>query len=167
MITSFIDKPESSLISPATQIQQSSPLNVKMIGIGDCLFDKSLEKSASLNPLTELRLSLDISTKNGLEKPSKDSELGSLLSKQVEAHLSLRKPVYTGRKRKNEYGPFQEMFKKASLKNQEVVKTHCSPNQLQTTLSLGRSDFHIQDQQGFFTDVEESISVTRVQRTIR
>ncbi|GLT51960.1 hypothetical protein SLA2020_253290 [Shorea laevis] len=167
MITSSTDRLESSLTPLATLIQQSSPLNVKMTGIEGCLSDKSLEMSANLNSPTESRLPLDISSKNGPGKPSKDSELGSLLSEQVEAQLSLGKPTCIERKCKNEYGPFQEMFKRAFLKNEGVVETHCPPNQLQTALSLGSSEFHIQDQQGSFTDVEESILVKRVRRRIQ
>ncbi|GLT29989.1 hypothetical protein SLA2020_048160 [Shorea laevis] len=88
-----------------------------------------------------------------------DHSIVGLLSEKVETQLSLGNKPTIGKKRSSESGPFEERFKRACFQPIEDVGMQCSPNQLQEALALGRSEFHIQDQEGFFKDVEELISI--------
>ncbi|GLT75030.1 hypothetical protein SLA2020_467850 [Shorea laevis] len=91
----------------------------------------------------------------------RDSELSvvGLLSKRVETQLCLGNKPTSGKKRSNDSGPCDEIFKRACIRFDADVEMPCSPNQMQKALALGRSAFHKQDQEGFFTNVEELISV--------
>ncbi|GLT30821.1 hypothetical protein SLA2020_056060 [Shorea laevis] len=102
---------------------------------------------------------------SGPQRSIQYQDLG-LLSQKVESQLSLgAKPIKT-RKRSLDREPFTDIFKRACRRNDDDG-LHCSPNQMQEALSLGRSDLHKQDQAGFFTNVVESITVQKVRRRIR
>ncbi|GLT66579.1 hypothetical protein SLA2020_389360 [Shorea laevis] len=59
------------------------------------------------------------------------------------------------------------MFKWACFRDVEASGFQCSPTQLQVALAIDRSEFHKQDQQGFFTNVNETITVKKIRRRIR
>ncbi|GLT75915.1 hypothetical protein SLA2020_476080 [Shorea laevis] len=96
-----------------------------------------------------------------------DVEVGLLLSEQVKAHLSLGRPVSTGIKRRHEPGPFEQICKRACVRDIETPILQCSPAWVQEAIDIDTSEFHIQDQHGFFTNVDETVTVKKVRRRIR
>ncbi|GLT34776.1 hypothetical protein SLA2020_092730 [Shorea laevis] len=103
----------------------------------------------------------------GQEKQLSSTKLGLILSQQVELQLSLG-PIYNrGSKRRHEDGPSGETTKRACTTHNEITEPVCTSTQLQEALVVGRLDFYIQEQTGFFTNVEELVSVQRVRCRIR
>ncbi|GKV33767.1 hypothetical protein SLEP1_g42227 [Rubroshorea leprosula] len=158
----------SGSLSPSivTPMQHTSPLNAMETSEQAFLSAQPLDTSSTLNQLPRLQLpTATIQTE--LEMPCMDFEMGLLLSEQIETHLSLGRPTNRGTKRKTEFGPFEQIFKRACIRDTEASGLQCSPNQLQQALAQDRSDFHVQDQLDFFTDVDETITVRKVRRRIQ
>ncbi|GLT50723.1 hypothetical protein SLA2020_241890 [Shorea laevis] len=147
-------------------MQKDPPLNAMGIGEEAFLFVQPLETSSTLDQLLGLQQST-YPTQTEPERPCMDIELGLLLSEQVEAHLSLGGSVNTEKKRKHELGPFEQIFKRACIRDTEAFGFQCSPNQLQKALAKDRSEFHVQDQLGFLTDVDETLTVRKVCRRLQ
>ncbi|GLT76364.1 hypothetical protein SLA2020_480320 [Shorea laevis] len=147
---SMITTSRSSEPSPpptVTLVQESSPFNAMVTNLEAHLSDQSLETSGNLDPqLIGPSPLLTNPIKYGPAKIIKDPDVGSLLSAQVESQLSLGSPASTGKKRKSEHGPFEEIFKRACVKTNMAYGPQCSPTQLQEALAMGQSEFHIQDQ---------------------
>ncbi|GLT50740.1 hypothetical protein SLA2020_242040 [Shorea laevis] len=136
------------------------------IGEEAFLSAQPLETSSTLDQLPGLQQST-YPTQTEPERPCMDVELGLLLFEQVEAHLSLGGSVNTEKKRKHKLGPFEQIFKRAYIRDTEASGFQCSPNKLQKALAKDRSEFHVQDQLGFFTDVDETLIVRKVCRRLR
>ncbi|GLT32007.1 hypothetical protein SLA2020_067040 [Shorea laevis] len=156
MITTLKTNPELPLIPPVIQLQTPPSLNVTVTKLLSSELDKHLDSSHKMKE--------KLAGQDGVRL---NTELGLLLSQQVEAQLSLGNNSKTGRKRKNDTGSEGEILKKACIQPSEPIGLQCPPNQLQEAMTEGRSDSYKQDTKGFLTNVEESISVHRVRRRIR
>ncbi|GKV39420.1 hypothetical protein SLEP1_g47185 [Rubroshorea leprosula] len=157
---------QSSLPSTPTPEHITPPLNAMVTEDDAFLSVQTLECSSTSDEFTG-RQQTSFPIQIGPEQSTMDVEVGFILSEQVKAHLSLGRSMNIGQKRKTEMGPLEHIFKRARIRDAEASEFLCSPAQLQAALALDRSEFHKQDQQGFFTNVNETITVKKVRRRIR
>ncbi|GKV15706.1 hypothetical protein SLEP1_g26468 [Rubroshorea leprosula] len=156
----------SSSASIVTPMQHTPPLNAMETSEQDFLSAQPLDTSSTLNQLSGLQLPI-ATIQTEPEMPCQDFEMGLLLSEQIETHLSLGKLTNRGTKRKTDFSPLEQIFERTCIRDTEASGLQCSPRQLQQALAQDRPEFHVQDQLGFFSDVDETITVRKVRRRLQ